>query len=142
MRFEEIRWSMHQGWDAELQRVRLALPSHLHDSPPYRNGDHGLWAVIAEAEGVAVGLAWSVEWLVDRHTALLEEVAVVDEWQRQGLGTRLVRESAERMGELGYLRLASTPITPAAWALFRRLGFSDDGQGTQLASCSDLVTDW
>lgn len=138
-RCEELRWSMRDGWDPDLQRVRLALPNHLHDSAPYRNGHNGLWMIIAEVDGVAVALAWSIEWLVDRNAALLEEVAVVAEWQGQGLGTRLVKETADWMRELGYVRLASKPITPGAWAMFRRLGFLDDGQGMQLASCADLA---
>ena len=138
-RREELRWSMRDGWNPELQRVRLALPEHLHNSAPYRNGRNGLWTVIAEADGVAVGLAWSIEWIVDRNAALLEEVAVVSEWQRQGLGTRLVKETAAWMSELGYTVIASNPITPGASEMFRRLGFSDDGQGTQLARCADLA---
>lgn len=138
-RRDEIRWSMRDGWDPALQRVRLALPSHLHESAPYRNGKNGLWTIIAEVEGVAVGLAWSIEWLVDQDTALLEEVALVAEWQRWGLGTRLVKETAGWMTELGYVRLASKPITPRASAMFSRLGFSDDGRGMKLASCADLA---
>lgn len=130
---------MREGWHPALQRVRLALPTHLHDWAPYRNGRNGLWTIIAEVEGVPVGLAWSIEWLVDRDSALLEEVAVVAEWQRQGLGTRLVRETADWMRKLGYVRLATKPITPEASSMFRRLGFSDDGQGMKLASCADLA---
>ncbi len=93
-RREELRWSIRHSSDPEVQRVRLALPSHLHDSAPYRNGRNGLWTVIAEAKGVAVGLAWSVDSLVGSRTVLLEEVAVVAEWQRQGVGTHLVRQTA------------------------------------------------
>lgn len=130
---------MRDGWDPGLQRVRLALPSHLHDTAPYRNRRNGLWTIIAEVEGVAVGLAWSIEWLVDQNTALLEEVALVAEWQRCGLGTRLVRETASWMTELGYVRLASKPITAGASAMYSRLGFLDDGQGMKLASCADLA---
>lgn len=138
-RREELRWSIRHSWDPEVQRVRLALPSHLHDSAPYRNGRNGLWTVIAEAKGVAVGLAWSVDSLVGSRTVLLEEVAVVAEWQRQGVGTHLVRQTAAWMYELGYVRLVSKPITPGARAMFGRLGFSDDGQGMSVAPCADLV---
>ncbi|MDE0805505.1 MAG: GNAT family N-acetyltransferase [Acidimicrobiales bacterium] len=123
----EVHWDRDRGWDRSpsLQRVRLALPEHLHHSPPHRNRGDGLWAVVACASNVPVGLAWCVRWACDPTVALIEEVAVVRPWQNQGIGTSLVKESSRWMVSLGFERITAHPISGSAW--LERLGFVDDG---------------
>lgn len=123
----EVRWDRQRGWNGhpELQRVRLALPEHLHDTPPWPNRGTGLWTVVAGASNVPVGLAWCVRWAGDPAVALIEEVAVVPTWQRCGIGSRLVQEAARWMSELGFDSVTAHPISGSAW--LERLGFVDDG---------------
>lgn len=127
----DIHWSVRTGWDPSLQRVRLQLPDHLHESAPFPNGGRGLWTVIAKVDEVPVGIAWSFHSVVDDRVAQLEELAVVPSWQRQGIGRQLVVESGSWMAEKGYERLASMPISPDAHRLLARLHFADEGYGTR-----------
>lgn len=134
-------WSIRSGWDRVIQRVRLELPDHLHNCPPFPNGGQGLWTVIAKVHDVPIGIAWSFQSVGDTHVAQLEELAVVPPWRRRGVGQRLVVESAAWMAEKGYRRLASMPVTPEANRLLGRLGFSDEGFRTQFVDIDELLAD-
>ena len=136
----EIRWDLKRGWDRDLQRVREALPEHLHDSAPYRNGRRGLWTAIARAADVPVGIAWSMFWVADPAYAWLEELAVVPEWRRQGVGTRLILDTADWMAAEGFASLASHPITPEARDLMKHLGFSAIDLGTYVTPLDRLLS--
>ena len=88
-------------------------------------------ALVAEdATGRLVGLGQYAGWLGDPRTADLA-VAVTDDHQGRGLGTRLVRDLVERTGANGLDRLtASTqPWNVASLALLRRAGFGVASSG-------------
>lgn len=95
--------------------------------------------MVAEVDGVPVGLAWSIEAAADRRAALVEELAVVANWQRRGIGRHLILESAAWMAEKGYERLAALPVSPEAHRLLARLGFADEGYRTQLVDIAELL---
>jgi ribosomal protein S18 acetylase RimI-like enzyme len=84
--------------------------------------------VLEEATGRFVGLGQYAGWAGDPRTADLA-VAVADEHQRRGLGTKLVRELVAQARANGLDRLtASTQAWNfAALRLLRRAGFSVAG---------------
>jgi ribosomal protein S18 acetylase RimI-like enzyme len=86
--------------------------------------------VAEDAAGRFVGLGQYAGWAGDARTADVA-VAVADDHQRRGLGTKLVRDLVERARVNGLDRLtASTqPWNVASLRLLRRAGFRVAGSG-------------
>ncbi|MEY2422861.1 MAG: Acetyltransferase family [Acidimicrobiaceae bacterium] len=116
-----------RGWPRQLQTIRQVLPAHLHDSPPNGAARIGLWTVSANVADVPVGLAWAVHPVADQSGAYIEEVAVLESHQRQGIGTRLLYEVATWMTEIGRPHLRLLPITSTQWVI--KAGFRASEHG-------------
>ena len=83
--------------------------------------DGRLW--VARAGGVAVGYAHAQR--LDAVTAHLEEVDVLPEHGRRGLGTRLVRQVCDWARASGYQRVTLTTFRDVPWNMpfYKKLGF-------------------
>jgi GNAT superfamily N-acetyltransferase len=83
---------------------------------------HDHVALVARAEGRPIGIARFVRDVDDPATADVA-VAVVDEWQDRGIGTRLARRLADRAREVGITRfsLAMAVDNEAAARLMHRV---------------------
>lgn len=57
----------------------------------------------------------------------LSNVAVAPAWRRKGLGTALIRELLDVVGEEGSFTLEVRPTNRSAIAMYRRLGFRSAG---------------
>lgn len=123
-------------WPKDVKRLRQLLPSHLIDAPPSRLSEKGNWFVIASAAGTPIGYAWSVRSLLQRE-AYVEEVAVHPEYRRQGLGGRLVVESAAWVSQDGFTSISITPIASETWVT--RLGMEKTEHGSFRALILDLL---
>lgn len=103
----------------------LALIQPDSDSPFKRK------AMVAEVSGSVVGLA-IVRVLTGSEAgeAELESVVVAPDWRGQGLGTRLLSESARYARELGAARLdlEVRASNAAAIRLYERTGFQETGR--------------
>jgi hypothetical protein len=77
-------------WPSRLQAVRDVLPGGLARTGPPGIARYGTWVVVATVVGYPIGLAWSVPFAGDSRCAYIEEVAVLDAWQRLGVGTHLI----------------------------------------------------
>lgn len=82
---------------------------------------HRRVAVVAEAGGTAIGLA---RFIATGAGEAEMAVAVVDRWQRRGIGSRLLTVLTELAADLGYLRLTGSvlPENAAMLALAAKLG--------------------
>jgi GNAT superfamily N-acetyltransferase len=128
-----------RGWPRQLQTVRQVLPAHLHDSPPNGAARIGLWTVSASVGDVPVGLAWAVHSVAERSGAYIEEVAVLESHQGQGIGTRLLYEIATWMIEIGRPHLRLLPVTSTEWVAKAGFRASDyDGYEADARSIPDL----
>jgi GNAT superfamily N-acetyltransferase len=98
-----------------LPRLSPQLRASLADLDGHRRV-----AVLAEAQGCPVGIAQFVATGLDEAEMA---VAVVDAWQRRGIGTRLLAALGELATELGYTRLTGSvlPENAAMLALTARL---------------------
>jgi GNAT superfamily N-acetyltransferase len=112
---------IRNGWPADLQRVRMALPAHLHGAPPQPWARPAFRSVQANVGSCAVGLTWSLPWVGPESWGVIEEVSVVAPWQRRGIGTELVRESIMWMAESGGTSVVICPTTGTQWV--EALGF-------------------
>ncbi len=115
-----LEW-LRRRWPRELQRVREVLPAHLHDSPPPGTARYGSWVVVAVEGPTPVGLAWTVHSAGDDTAAYVEEVAVLESHQREGIATALLRETAAWMLDVGRTTLSIFPMTGSGWV--ERAGF-------------------
>jgi GNAT superfamily N-acetyltransferase len=115
------------GWPRELQRIREELPDHLHHSPPSGAANNGSWVVVAQIQGVAVGIAWAVHAAGNANGAYIEEVAVRRSHQRRGIGRELLWQMASWMAELQREELSILPISGSRWV--SQTGFQPLGGG-------------
>ena len=125
-------------WPRELRTIRKVLPEHLQKAPPLGTAAYGSWIVVASVEKGAVGFAWAVHEAGNPHGAYIEEVAVLPEFQRRGIGSQLVRTLALWMCELDRQDLSILPISGSGW--LRRLGFSKSPFGSgYMANASEVA---
>jgi predicted N-acetyltransferase YhbS len=87
----------------------------------------------AEIDGRVVGTA--LYWRFGRRHATLGMVIVAPEWQRQGLGDRLVRSALARLSDRSVLLHS----TPEGSALYERLGFVKFGELRQYQGAAGPV---
>jgi GNAT superfamily N-acetyltransferase len=87
----------------------------------------GSRVVVATAGREAIGLAWVLPAADDERCAYVEEVGVIHQRQRQGVGSQLLRETASWMLELGFETMLLYPISDSHW--ISRLGFEPDVGG-------------
>ncbi len=98
-----------------------------------------LRVVVATVGGAPIGFARTLGCLWDEPDGcLLDEVTVVPERQRQGIGTSLVREAAIWMADIGNCRMWCQPIG-AEWD--RRDFYTPLGFRPVPESASSLVAD-
>lgn len=125
-------------WPKDLARVRTVLPQHLQDAPAPAAASRGSLVVRAKAAPLTVGFAWCMPAAGASGTVLVEETAVLPEYQRRGVGAGLVLESARWMEELGFRCIWIFPISGAGWV--ERLGFVDStGTGMYEAEIADVL---
>lgn len=126
------------GWPSDLQRVREVLPNGLPDSPAPGMARFGSWVVVARSGGEAIGLAWIVPMAGEPRWANIEEVAVVEDHQGEGIGSQLVREAAEWMRDRSFESISAYPVIGLGW--IERLGFRRIEGGTYLAEIRALAS--
>lgn len=119
---------MRGQWPRDLRTVRTVLPEHLQRALPLGTAAHGSWIVVAAVGRMTVGYAWAVHEAGNPHGAYIEEVAVISEFQRRGVGSHLVRLLAAWMCELDRQDLSILPIGGSDW--IKRLGFRPSKLGS------------
>jgi GNAT superfamily N-acetyltransferase len=125
-----------RGWPRRIARIRTVLPAHLQQSPPPAIARRGSWFVVALIGRRAIGFAWIVPGVGSDDAVYIEEVAVTAEWQRRGIGSRLVSEAVSWMDEGGATEVMITPISGSDWVT--RLGFRRWSGSMYVASPSDV----
>jgi GNAT superfamily N-acetyltransferase len=137
----EVDYSLlrREGWSPELQRIRLELPEHLHWGLPPPWAQCGSWLIRAAVAECPIGLAWTLPWVGSEPWANIEEVAVVANWQRRGIGSALVKESMKWMAEMGVQSISVCPVSGSHW--IEKLGFVPLGGSTFIRDVSDLLPD-
>jgi N-acetylglutamate synthase-like GNAT family acetyltransferase len=115
-------------WPKPVRRLRDFLPEYLISAAPSRLSEKGNWFVIAYSPKTAVGYAWTVRSLIEGD-AYIEEVTVRPEFRRQGLGGKLVVETAKWVRQSGFRSISLLPINSDAWV--KRLGMEKTDSGYQ-----------
>lgn len=144
---EHIRWALYTALAWDPQR-RLPPPEVTLEHPEaaryHRDwGRHGDLAVVAEANGQVVGVAYCRLFTeadhghgyVDEETPEVA-VAVREDKRGEGLGARLLSALADTAHTAGYERLSlSVAAENPASRLYERLGYreiSSDGDGVRM----------
>lgn len=117
--------------DRRFARVGLQL---VVDMPGHsiaaleRGRRHGLLWVATAPRGPVVGFALME---INRGTALIEQLSVLDRWQGHGFGTALIERCAETARALGHAPLYLTTYRDVAWnkPFYARRGFTDVPRG-------------
>lgn len=78
--------------------------------------------LVREGELVGAGY-WMDCWVEGKRLAYLYAIAIAPQYQRQGLGTRLLGAMHERLARQGYDGVLLVPGTGALWAFYARLGY-------------------
>ena len=122
-------------WPKPIKRLRRLLPTYLTNAGPSRLSEKGNWFVIAYSSSTPVGYAWTIRSLKDGD-AYVEEVAVQPQFRRQGLGGKLVVETAAWVYQSGFRSISLLPIGSDTWV--KRLGMEKTDLGYD-AAISDLL---
>ena len=109
--------------EEEIRRLYAGVgwTTYTEDLDALRRGfDHSLLVLAAREEGRLLGLLRAVG---DGHTIVfIQDLLVLPEKQRQGIGTALVKELLCRYPQVRQIELA-TDRTPETVAFYRSLGF-------------------
>lgn len=122
-------------WPKPVKSLRKLLPEYLISAAPSRLCEKGNWFVIAYFSNTAIGYAWTIRTLTDGD-AYVEEVAVKPKYRRQGLGGKLVSETAAWAYQSGFHSISLLPIGSETWV--KRLGMEKTDLGYHSAIC-DLL---
>lgn len=107
--------SRYLRFHSPVPRLTAPLRAHLADLDGHRHV-----ALVAEAQGVPIGIA---RFVATGDGEAEMAVAVVDRWQRRGVGQRLLTALTGIAADLGYTRLTGSvlPENTAMLALAARL---------------------
>lgn len=73
------------------------------------------------------------DWFVHQEVVRMEEFIILDEWQRKGLGTEMIRIMMQDAEEQGATHMYLTAYAEeSAQEMYRKLGFSEVAQELQL----------
>ncbi|WP_028767698.1 GNAT family N-acetyltransferase [Shewanella fidelis] len=97
--------------------------------------------LIAELNGVAVGLAWGIQHNPQDKTAHIYQMWVSPNARGQGVGSLLLKNIIAWSNELNldYVSLAVTTINKTAVELYKAYGFEADGALEDLREGSELL---
>lgn len=111
--------------EEEIRRLYAGVgwTAYTDDMAALRRGfDHSLLVLAAREEGRLLGLLRAVG---DGHTVIfIQDLLVLPEKQRRGIGTALVKELLRRYPQVRQIELA-TDRTPETVAFYRSLGFAE-----------------
>jgi GNAT superfamily N-acetyltransferase len=98
-----------ERWPKDIGKIRrMAFPSSFGDSFPALIRYRG-WMVTASVGDQVVGFALC-DFVEGENIILLEEVAVLPDFQCRGIGTSLVHQCALHAQELGFTSIWSSPL--------------------------------
>lgn len=124
-------------WPAGIPGVRRALPKYLWNAAPPGTARRGSWAVIAKVAERAIAFAWIIPSPGSDSDCVAEEVAVLPEWQGNGIGPACLIRVLAWMEELGYRQVA---VLPMGWATtVERMGFRRQDFGMYAAAINEVT---
>ena len=98
-----------EEWPKDIEKIRkMVFPPSFVDSFPALIRYRG-WIVTSSLGGQIIGFALC-DFLEGENIILLEEVAVLPEYQCRGIGTALVHQCALHAQELGFTSIWSSPL--------------------------------
>jgi uncharacterized damage-inducible protein DinB/GNAT superfamily N-acetyltransferase len=141
--FEALTGLLHRAYrPLAAQGLNFAAATQSTESTRRRAAEGQCFVAVAGAELVGTVTVcgpydeetapWTAEvpWFRERDTAHFHQFAVDPQWQRRGLGRRLVQACEQWARKSGYRRMALDTAEPAAElrGLYQRLGYADVGQ--------------
>lgn len=104
-------------------RIEQSVQSHPWTEKLFRDGlEAGYYATVLERDQQVIGFCL-LQKVLDEANLLL--MAIDPKWQKQGLGTRLLDQSIERLGsQTNMVFLEVRQSNQAAIALYEKTGFS------------------